>query len=45
MITPIDSVRVRRPALTKLTTNTVVAEDDCTRDVVKNPVKTELTLL
>ena len=28
MITPIDSVRVNRPAFTKLTTITVVAEDD-----------------
>ena len=41
---PIDWVNERSPALTKLTTITVVAEDDCTRQVVKNPVKTPATL-
>ena len=45
MMTPIDSVSVSKPALTKLTTRTVVAEDDWTREVVKNPVNTELTRL
>ena len=45
MMTPMDSVSVNRPALTKLTTRTVVADDDCTSEVVKKPVKTELTRL
>ena len=40
IITPIDSVRLSNPALTKLTTITVVAEDDCTKAVSKNPVNT-----
>ncbi len=40
MMMPIDSTSVRRPALTKLTTITVVAEDDCSRPVVIKPVKT-----
>lgn len=45
MITPIAAVRVSRPAFTKLTTRTVVAEEDCTSEVVKKPVKTELARL
>ena len=45
MMTPMDSVSVSNPALTKLTTSTVVAEDDWTSEVVKNPVNTELALL
>ena len=38
MITPIDSIRVRSCAFTKLTTITVVADDDWTRQVTKSPV-------
>ncbi len=44
IITPIAWLRFKRPALTKLTIITVVAEDDCTRAVIKNPVKTAATL-
>ena len=39
MMTPMDSTRVRRPALTKLTTMTVVAEEDWIRLVVARPVR------
>ncbi len=38
MMTPMDCTRVSRPAFTKLTTSTVVAEDDWIRPVVKSPV-------
>ena len=40
MITPIDCVRVKRPAFTKLTTMTVVAEEDWMIVVMAKPVKT-----
>ena len=40
IITPMDSTRLSKPAFAKLTTITVVAEDDCTRHVIKKPVKT-----
>jgi hypothetical protein len=42
MITPIDWIKVSRPALTKETTSTVVADDDWTSEVVKKPVKMPL---
>ncbi|BCX49083.1 hypothetical protein HAHE_29910 [Haloferula helveola] len=45
MMTPIDWSRVNRPALTKDTTSTVVAEDDWTSEVVKKPVATPLKRL
>lgn len=45
MITPIDSTKVRRPTFTKETTRTVVADDDCTKLVVKRPVRTPLKRL
>ena len=38
MMTPMDSTRVSRPALTKLTTMTVVADEDWMRPVVRSPV-------
>ncbi len=38
MITPIDSIKVRSWAFTKLTTITVVADEDCTRQVTSTPV-------
>jgi hypothetical protein len=38
MITPIDSMRVRSWAFTKLTTITVVADDDWTKQVTNKPV-------
>jgi hypothetical protein len=44
IITPIDCTRVSKPAFTKLISITVVAEDDCTRQVVINPVKTPANL-
>jgi hypothetical protein len=40
-----DWVRVSRPAFTKLTTMTVVADDDWIRAVIKTPVRTPVTLL
>ena len=40
IIIPIDWVRESNPALTKLTTITVVAEDDWTKHVVIKPVNT-----
>src|SRR6056297_2559731 len=43
IITPIDSDKANNPALTKLTTITVVAEDDWIRVVIKKPVKTPFT--
>jgi hypothetical protein len=39
IITLIASVNVSNPALEKLTTISVVAEDDCITEVIKNPVK------
>ena len=39
-MTPIACVNVRRPALTKLTTITVVAEEDWIIDVIPTPVNT-----
>ena len=42
IMTPIACVRVRSPALTKLTTITVVAEDDWIIDVIPKPVITPL---
>ena len=42
MITPMALPRVRSPALTKLTTMMVVADDDCTRQVTTVPVSTRL---
>ena len=45
MITPMDSTRVSRPALTKLTTMTVVADEDCMSPVVTTPVITPETRL
>jgi hypothetical protein len=44
MITPMDWVSVSRPAFTKLTTITVVAEDDWIRAVINTPVNTPVTL-
>ena len=44
IMTPIDSVKVSKPAFTKLTTITVVADEDWTRHVVRNPVNTPATL-
>jgi hypothetical protein len=38
IITLMDSVRVKREALEKLTTIRVVADEDCITDVMKNPV-------
>ena len=40
IITPADSTKVSSPAFTKLTVITVVAEEDCTIAVIKNPVIT-----
>ena len=45
IITPIDCERLNRPAFTKLTTITVVAEEDWIRAVIRTPVKTPVTLL
>ena len=42
--TPIDSRRESNPALTKLTTITVVAEEDCMIAVISRPVKTPFIL-
>ena len=44
MITPIDCASVISPALTKLTTMTVVALDDCISAVTRIPVNTPMTL-
>ncbi len=40
MMTPIDSMSVRRPTFTKETTMTVVADEDCRRQVTPKPVAT-----
>ena len=45
MITPMDCAKVRRPAFTKLTTITVVAEEDWISAVMSIPVKTPVTRL
>ena len=45
MMTLIDWLRVSSPALTKLTTMTVVADDDWTRAVMSTPVSTPATRL
>mgnify|MGYP007028160160 CR=1 FL=1 len=45
IITLMDSARVSSPALTKLTTITVVAEEDWIRAVISTPVKTPVTRL
>ena len=45
MITVMDWVRDRSPALTKLTTITVVADDDWIRAVISTPVSTPVTRL
>ena len=44
-MTPMLSRSVSRPALTKLTTITVVADDDCMTDVTKVPENTPLKRL
>ena len=45
MITPIDCDKVSSPALTKLTTITVVAEEDWISAVMSTPVSTPVTRL
>jgi hypothetical protein len=40
IITPIASISDSKPAFTKLTTITVVAEEDCMIPVIRNPVNT-----
>ena len=45
MMTLMDWANVSSPALTKLTTITVVADEDCTRAVINEPVKTPVTRL
>ena len=45
IMTPMDWDSVRRPALTKLTTMTVVAEEDWIRAVISIPVSTPVTRL
>ena len=45
MMTLMDCTKVSKPALTKLTTITVVAEEDCTRAVINAPVTTPVTRL
>ena len=42
MMTPMAWASVSRPALTKLTTITVVAEEDCITEVMPRPVSTPL---
>ena len=42
MMTPMAWASVSRPALTKLTTITVVAEEDCITEVMPSPVSTPL---
>ena len=44
IITPIDSISDNNPALAKLTTITVVAEEDWIKRVIRKPVKTPNTL-
>ena len=45
MMTLMDSASVSKPALTKLTTITVVAEEDWIRAVINTPVNTPVTRL
>ena len=45
MITPIDWVNVNNPALTKLTTITVVADEDWINAVISIPVRTPVMRL
>ena len=45
MITPIACIRLIRPAFTKLTTMTVVADDDCIMIVIRRPVNTAIRRL
>ena len=45
IMTLIDSASVSNPAFTKLTTITVVAEEDWIRAVINTPVKTPVTRL
>ena len=45
MITVMDWASERSPALTKLTTMTVVADDECTKAVINIPVNTPVTRL
>lgn len=45
IMTPMDCESVNNPALTKLTTITVVAEEDCTSAVISTPVNIPVTLL
>ena len=40
IITDTDCVKESKPAFTKLTTITVVAEEDCIRAVINTPVST-----
>ena len=42
IITEIDCANDSRPAFTKLTTITVVADEDCIKAVISNPVKTPI---
>ena len=44
-ITPTDFANGNNPAFTKLTTITVVADDDCIIVVINNPVSTPVNLL
>lgn len=44
-MTPTDFARGSKPAFTKLTTITVVAEEDCIIAVINNPVKTPVNRL
>ena len=43
IMTPIACVKLKRPAFTKLTTMTVVADEDWIRAVISMPVKTPAT--
>lgn len=45
IMTLMDCVKVNKPAFTKLTTITVVAEEDCTNAVMSVPVNTPVTRL
>ncbi len=44
MMTPMPCLRVKRPALTKVMSITVVAEEDCTATVTRAPLITPMTL-
>ncbi|MPM68898.1 hypothetical protein SDC9_115833 [bioreactor metagenome] len=43
MMTPMDWTKLSNPALTKLTTITVVADEDWMSAVIRTPVKTPMT--